>query len=323
MGTRHPPSGVQASLTTAHITEQFTVPLPPSSSSAWQARQALGARLGEIRKDAGLTGRALAQLCGWHESKVSRIEHARTAPSADDISVWCQHCEAPGEAEELITFLRSVEDMFVEWRRMERTGLKRAQEAVLPLWERTRIFRAYSSWLIPGAVQTPAYTRAILRAIAVRRDLPDDTDAAAAARADRLRLLREGDHRFFVVIEESVLRNVIGGADVMAGQLGHLITVASLPSVSLGIIPMGLERDVIWPVEDFWIFDERQANVELVTGWLTLTQPREIAAYAKAFSDLSDLAVRGAKARALITAAIDTLGLLVVQTCASSFTRRL
>lgn len=271
------------------------MPLPPSSSSAWQARQALAARLGEIRKDAGLTGRALAALCGWHESKVSRIEHAQTAPSADDIRTWCQHCAAPDETDELLAFLRSVEDMFVEWRRMERAGLKRAQEAVLPLWERTRIFRAYSSWLIPGAVQTPAYTRAILRAIAVRRDLPDDTDEAASVRADRLRLLREGDHRFFLVVEESVLRNVIGGADVMAGQLGHLITVASLPSVSLGIIPMGLERDVVWPVEDFWVFDERQVNVELVSGWLTLTQPREIAMYAKTFSDLSDLAVRGAQ----------------------------
>jgi transcriptional regulator with XRE-family HTH domain len=284
------------------------MPLPPSSSSAWQARQALGARLGEIRKDADLTGRALALLCGWHESKVSRIEHARTAPSADDIRSWCRNCSAPGETEDLLTFLRTVEDMFVEWRRIERTGLKRAQEAVLPLWERTRIFRAYSSWLIPGAVQTPAYTKAILRAIAARRELPDDTDEAAAVRADRLRLLREGDHRCFVVIEESVLRNILGGPEVMAGQLGHLITVASLPSVSLGIVPMGLERDVVWPVEDFWIFDERQVNVELVSGWLTLTQPREIAMYSKAFSDLSDLAIRGAKARALITAAIDALG---------------
>ena len=226
-----------------------------------------------------------------------------------------------GETEDLITFLRTVEDMFVEWRRMERTGLKRAQEAVLPLWERTRIFRAYSSWLIPGAVQTPAYTKAILRAIAARRELPDDTDEAAAVRADRLRLLREGDHRFFVCIEESVLRNIIGGPEVMAGQLGHLITVASLPSVSFGIIPMGLERDVVWPVEDFWIFDDRQVNVELVSGWLTLTQPREIGMYSKAFSDLSDLAIRGAKARALITAAIDALGYFLVQTHASSFTR--
>ncbi len=284
------------------------MPSPPPSSSAWQARQALGARLGELRQDAGLSGRALAALCGWHESKVSRIEHARTAPSADDIRSWCEHCGQPAEATDLITFLRTVEDMFVEWRRMERTGLRRAQEAVLPLWERTRLFRAYSSWLIPGAVQTRAYTAAVLRSIATRRELPDDVEDAVAIRSDRLRLLREGDHRFLVVIEESVLRNVIGGPEVMAGQLGHLITVASLPSVSVGIIPMGLDRDVVWPVEDFWIFDDRQVNVELVSGWLTLTQPREIAMYARTFSDLSEIAVRGARARALITAAIDALG---------------
>src|ERR1700677_212936 len=224
-------------------------------------------------------------------------------------SPWgASHGGQPGETGDLVPFLRPVEDMFVEWRRMERTGLRRAQESVLPLWERPRLFRAYSSWLIPGAVQTRAYTTAVLRAIAARRALPDDVEDAVAVRTDRLRLLREGDHRFLVLIEESVLRNVIGGAEVMAGQLGHLITVASLPSVSLGVVPMGLDRDSVWPVEDFWIFDDRQVNVELVSGWLTLTQPREIAMYAKTFSELSEVAVRGAQARALITSAIDKLG---------------
>ncbi|HCU94855.1 MAG TPA: transcriptional regulator [Actinobacteria bacterium] len=283
------------------------MPTPPSSSSAWQARQALGSRLGEIRDDAGLTGRALALLCGWHESKVSRIEHAKTAPSPDDIRAWCRHCGAQDQAADLIAALRAVEGMFIEWRRMERTGLRRAQEAVLPLWERTRLFRAYSSWLIPGAVQTTAYTRAVLQAIAKRRELPDDVDEAVAVRADRLRLLREGGRRFLVLVEEPVLRSVIGGPEVMAGQLGHLISVASLPSVSLGIIPMGIDRDSVWSAEGFWIFDEAQVNVELVSGWLTLTQPRDIAMYAKTFSDLADLAVRGKEARALITAAIDVL----------------
>ena len=94
----------------------------------------------------------------------------------------------------------------------------------------------------------------------------------------------------------------------MAGQLGHLITVASLPSVSVGIIPTGLGRDAAWPVEDFWIFDDRQVNVELVLGWLTLTQPREIAMYARTFSERSEIAARGTQARTLITAAIDALG---------------
>src|SRR5216683_1199944 len=100
------------------------MPLPPPSSSAWQARQTLGARLGEIRKDAGLTGRALARLCGWHESKVSRIEHGRTAPSAGDIRAWCEHCGASAGAADLVASLRAVEGMFIEWRRMERTGLQ-------------------------------------------------------------------------------------------------------------------------------------------------------------------------------------------------------
>lgn len=283
------------------------MPSAPSSSSAWQARRALGARLGEIRREAGLTGRALARLCGWHESKVSRIEHAATAPSDSDIRAWCQHCWAPDQVADLIASLRVVEGMFIEWRRMERTGLRRAQQAVLPLWERTRLFRAYSSWLIPGAVQTQAYTRAVLSAIASRRGLPDDLDDAVAVRTDRLRLLREGGRRFDVLLEEPVLRTVIGGAEVMVGQLGHLISVGALPTVSVGVIPMGIGRDVMWPVEDFWIFDAAQVNVELVSGWLTIAQPGEIAIYAKAFSDLSEMAVRGAAARALITAAIDAL----------------
>jgi transcriptional regulator with XRE-family HTH domain len=283
------------------------MPIPPISSSAWQARQTLGARLGEIRKEAGLSGRELAHLCGWHESKVSRIEHAKTAPSGDDIRAWCDRCGASAQVDDLVAFLRSVEGMFIEWRRMEQAGLRHAQESVLPLWERTCLFRAYSSWLVPGALQTEGYTRALLRAIAERRDLPNDIEEAVAARADRLRLLREDNRRFAMLVEESVLRNVIQGPEIMAGQLGHLITVASLPSVSLGVIPMGIRRDAMHPVEDFWIYDDKQVNVELVSGWLTITQPREIAMYGQTFARLSDLAVRGAHARKLVTSAIDAL----------------
>jgi hypothetical protein len=127
-------------------------------------------------------------------------------------------------------------------------------------------------------------------------------------RADRLRLLREGDRRFAVLVEESVLYNVIGGADVMAGQLGHLLTVRDLPSVSVGIIPMGINRDAMWPVEDFWIFDDAQVNVELISGWLTIRQSSEVAMYSDTFSRLADLAVYGAAARRTVIKAIEALG---------------
>lgn len=284
------------------------MPTPPAFSGAQRARRDLGVRLGEIRKAAGLTARALAARCGWHESKVSRIEHGKTMPSAADVSAWAEACNAVDRTADLQASLESVEGMFVEWRRMERAGLRRVQESVLPLWERTHWFRTYSSWLVPGAVQTPGYVRAALRAIAERRGLPDDVDDAVRVRVERLRLLREGRRRFAVLIEESVLYNVIGDADVMAGQLGHLLTVSELPSVSLGIIPMGTDRNAMWPVEDFWIFDDTQVNVELISGWLTITQPDEVAMYADTFSRLTNLAGYGAAARRIVVRAIDALG---------------
>ncbi|RKN39735.1 helix-turn-helix domain-containing protein [Streptomyces hoynatensis] len=278
-----------------------------SSSSVQQARQILADRLGEIRREAGLTGRELALRCGWHASKTSRIENARTPPSADDIRAWCRACGADGEAEDLTASLRAVEGMFVEWRRMERAGLRQAQEARLPLYERTRRFRSYSAWLVPGLIQTYAYTTAVLQAIQQRRGLVDDVSDAVAARMDRQRVLYESGRSFAFLVEESVLRSGVGGRDVMIGQLAHLITVGSLPTVSVGVVPMRADR-ARWPVEGFWIYDAAQVNVELVSGYLTLTQPREVAMYADTFAELAELAVYGAAARALITSAMDSHG---------------
>ncbi|MFF1646844.1 helix-turn-helix domain-containing protein [Streptomyces sp. NPDC058240] len=278
-----------------------------ASSSAQQARQALADRLAELCRDAGMSGLDLAERCEWSRSKSSRIMNARTPPSADDIRAWCKACGAEGHTEDLIAMLRTAEGMWVGWRRMERAGLKQAQEARLPLYERTRRFRSYSSWLVPGMIQTRPYTTAALQAIQRRRGLVDDVADAVGARMERQRVLYEGDRRFAFLVEESVLRSGIGGADVMTGQLGHLISIASLPNVSLGVVPMRPDRER-WPAEGFWIYDAAQVNVELISGYLTLTQPSEVAMYAETFAELSALALYGAPARALITSAMDTLG---------------
>ncbi|MBN0045342.1 helix-turn-helix transcriptional regulator [Streptomyces actuosus] len=278
-----------------------------ASSSAQQARQALAKRLEDICRDAGLTGAELAERCGWSRSKSSRIMNARTPPSADDIRAWCDACGAEDQAEDLIASLRTAEGMWVGWRRMERAGLKQAQEARLPLYQWTRRFRSYSSWLVPGMIQTQPYTTAALQAIQRRRGLVDDVAEAVAARMERQRVLYEGDRRFAFLVEESVLRAGIGGAEVMSGQLGHLISIASLPNVSLGVVPMTPDRER-WPAEGFWIYDAAQVNVELISGYLTLTQPSEVAMYAETFAELAALAVYGGPARALITSAMDALG---------------
>ena len=196
--------------------------------------------------------------------------------------------------------------MWVEWRRMERSGLKRAQEARLPLYERTRQFRAYSCWRIPGLIQTEDYTRAVLLAYQQRRGLRDDVEAAVAVRMRRQRVLRRGERTVAFLIEESVLRNGFGGPDVTRAQLEYLTEVTTWPAVSLGIIPSSLDRGVAGPAEDFWIFDNDQVNVELISGYLTVTQPHEIAMYAQMFSRLAEIAVYGSHARELILSVTPT-----------------
>jgi transcriptional regulator with XRE-family HTH domain len=282
------------------------VPSSPSST-VQQARQALGQRLREIRVEAGLTARQLARLTGRHPSKVSRIEHGTIAPSAADIRAWCAHCGAADQEVDLIASLHAVEGMYVEWRRLARTGMRRLQESHASLNDRTRVFRIYEPGVIPGLFQTLAYATALMGRIIEFSGIPDDVEQAVAARMGRQRVVYGGDHRFAVVLEEWALRSRIGGVDMMAGQLGYLINVSSLPSVSLGIIPLDIER-VMWSGPGFWIYDEERVLVETPTAELTITQPREIAVYARTFAELSSMAAYGAAARSLITRAIEVLG---------------
>lgn len=284
------------------------MPTSPSSSTVKEARVSFGRRLREIRKDSGLTARALSALAGWHESKCSRIENGSRPPSYDDIRAYAEHCGVPHLANDLIDTARGIEGMYVEWRQLERSGLRRVQESVLPIWERTLRYRIYSSWLIPGPVQTEAYIRALLTSIRDRRRLVDDVEDAVRVRVDKQRIVHEGNHRFSIILEESALRYRIGDVETMAGQLGHLLTVAALPSVSLGIIPLTADRSGLWPVEGFFLFDDAQANVELVSAHLTIVQRHEIGLYAETFATLSEQAEYGAGARALITQAIEALG---------------
>jgi transcriptional regulator with XRE-family HTH domain len=280
-----------------------------TSSTVQRARQDIADRLRELRLDAGLTKRAVATAAGWHESKCSRIEHARTPPSDADIRAWCRICQSDDQAADLIAASRAADSMWTQWRRLERPGLRRAQESVLPLWESTRKFRIYSPCLIPGPVQSADYIQALLRAVRDRRpNLIDDIDDAVQVRVARQHVTHEGDHEFAIVLEENVLQHQIGGSAVLREQLEYLRASMSLPSMTVGIIPFSADRSPLRPVEMFFLFDDERVDVELVSGWLRVTQPSEVEMYAEAFARLADMAVYGTAARALINKAIGALG---------------
>ncbi|MEV5909333.1 DUF5753 domain-containing protein [Streptomyces chartreusis] len=278
------------------------------TSSVQEARAALAARLRELRLDAGITGKELARLAGWSVAKSSRIENAVTAPADADIRVWCAACGATDQADDLIAANRQADSMYLQWKRLQRTGMKQLAETSAKLYERTRQFRVYASHVVPGYLQTPAYATALLHTIADFRGTPDDVVAAVEVRMRRAHVIHEGDHRFATLIEENVLHHRVGDQDVMAGQLGNLLAAMSLPSMSLGIIPAAASREaVMWPLEQFTVFDDSRIHVELLAAKVTVTAPSELDLYLRAFARLTELAVYGADARALIVKAIDAL----------------
>ncbi|MFJ4674841.1 helix-turn-helix domain-containing protein [Kitasatospora sp. NPDC088783] len=277
------------------------------SSSVQAARDAVAARLRELCQDAGLKRADIAARTGWYPSKVSRIATGTTPPSDADIQAWCAACGADDQADDLIAASRAADTMYVEWRRVQRAGLRRVQESRVPLYQRTRFFRVYCSNVVPGLFQTEAYATALLRTIARFHRTPDDVAEAVAARVARSDgVVREGDHRFAVLVEESVLRNRVGDSETMAGQLGYLLALMSLPRVSLGIVPFTARREM-WTLEAFNVFDDQRVHVELLTAAVTVTAPTEVEQYVRAFAELASQAVHGAAARALIAEAINAL----------------
>lgn len=272
------------------------------SSSVQRAREQLADRLREIRLDAGMNARELSAAAGWHAAKTSRIESAKQAPSEKDIRTWCRVCGTERDVPDLIVASRSADSMYTEWRRTQPGGLRRNQEARIPLFERTRVFKAYCSAVVPGLVQTPQYAQELLSSISVFHGTPDDVADAVAARMSRNRVLRDGNRRFTLLVEEGVLRVRVGSPEVMEAQLGYLLQAAALPEVSFGVIPAGSPRPM-WPLEAFTMFDDSRVHIETLTAQITVTASSEVVLYAKAFDQLAGLAVYGQDAAALINSA--------------------
>ncbi|SUA75173.1 Helix-turn-helix [Nocardia otitidiscaviarum] len=274
------------------------------TNSVYDAREALGARLRELRRAAGLTGRRLAELSGWHESKVSKLESAITKPSDADLRAYCEHTGNNDQLPDLLATLHNIDAAYVEWRRVLSTGLKRRQQKSLRIEAEAKDIRVYQPQIVPGLLQTPEYAEAKLRAGIEFYRIPNDLAEGVAKRMERQQILYKRDHRFHFVIAEQALHGTVGNDEVMIGQLDRLSAAIGMPRVTIGIVPA--QAEVLVVSSNFAMYDDRLVMVEGTAAELTITQPREIAIYGRAFNILASQSVTGKTARALIYKARET-----------------
>ena len=276
------------------------------TSEAQRAKEAFGGRLREIRQDAGFTGRQLAELTGFHFTKISRVEHGAQGLSDAGIRTWCRACDASDEIPGLIAQARAADSLYREWKRQARSGLRRLQETIEPLYDQTRLFRVHEHWSIPGLLQTAAYSTESMIYWSSLLKLPDDREAATAARLERQRVLRSGDHQFIFLLAEQTLRTRIGTVETMVEQLDRVLGAMALANVSIGIIPAAAGLGAHTQTA-FWIFNDDLVKVETLTAALDITRPDEIEIYVTVFGQMRQAARYGRSARELILKARDEL----------------
>lgn len=95
------------------------------------------------------------------------------------------------------------------------------------------------SWL-PGLFQTEDYARAMFEAAGIQ-----NAEEGVKARLERQQCLhRTPSPRVWAIVDERVITQSVGSAEVMRAQLAHVIDLARLPHISVRVVPQSVGAHV-------------------------------------------------------------------------------
>jgi transcriptional regulator with XRE-family HTH domain len=280
----------------------------PGSSS----RDALAARLEELRMAAGLSGNALADRMKVVQSRVWKIGNARLMPTEKDIRAWASVTGRDDLADDLIAMMRQAraeQEFAAEFRR---SGPAVYQETVQAIEAEATRIGEYQPAVIPGLLQTAEYARELMSLPAGLRAWGGDEAAIRDTVDARMRrqeaVLHDPDRRIQIVLGEGALRTRVVTPPTLARQLGTLISLARLPAVELGII--AFDRPMPTYPLGFRVYDDDLAVVESIVSedyFTAETKPDQVAAFLEAFGELRQAASTGDEAEAIIRQVLEDL----------------
>jgi len=208
------------------------------SKRATLRAQWLGQLLRQIREDVGMTATEAAEYIQRDQSTLSRFESGTYPIRRPDVSALLDlyGVDDKRQREALLQlathqwqkgwwdkYAAEVENWFVDYVWLE----DRAEE-----------MRTFDLAPIHGLLQTPAYAEAQIRAVS-----PDAGESQVKRwldlRIKRQEVLdRDKPLKLTCVMDESVLRRPIGGADVMADQLARLRSAAKKAHIKIHVLPL-------------------------------------------------------------------------------------
>ena len=242
-----------------------------------------GRQMKKERLARGWTLRQLAAKTGVNFSHLGRIENGHRPPT-ESVALACDRVfpERRGWFAEYYQESRTwMPPGFRDWPEYENKATRLSE---------------WSPGIITGLLQSQDYARALL---AVHPGVTSEVVAARLAnRMQRQRrvLFRDDPPTAAYLIDHAALYRLVGSAEVMAGQMAHLADVASMPNITLQILPA-----VAHPATQsgFMVADDA-GYVEHVLGGLVYTELETVTSLARLFDTLRAESYRASESAAII-----------------------
>lgn len=184
--------------------------------------------LRQQREAAGLTQEELADRAFMTRSHIAHIEAGRRVPSKEDAR---RLDVALGTGDVLSSFLPQGEDV----------SIAEYFEKVRVLEQQAVMIREFALTFFPGILQTKRYARAILGA-AFPPVSEEECDRRVVTRLERAKILEDPmTPVVWALLDEALLRRPVGGRDVMAEQVMHVVRLTETGRIRAHVMPFGLD----------------------------------------------------------------------------------
>jgi transcriptional regulator with XRE-family HTH domain len=204
------------------------MPRPNSRDPETDPAAFLGDELARARLAAGFSSQqALADHLGFDRSVIGKTESGDRAPSPEVLGAWVTACELdPEHFTRLATLARRADGPIPRW-----------FETWLAAEEAAAMLKYWSPIIVTPIFQTAGYARALL--LAAQTDTSEENiSALVEAKLARASILDRADPPDVVaLIDEHVLRRLIGSPEIMHDQLIHVAELAERPYVCVQVVP--------------------------------------------------------------------------------------
>lgn len=257
-------------------------------------RRQLGMELRRLREGADKSQQEAGRWLGIPGSGISKMENGKQRVTQAYLTLLLQLYEVGSPRAEALERLRRESDQRGWWAEYGKTvpdwfaDYVGMEAAAAEIW-------TYESELIPGLLQTPQYTEAIAVAMNASRNR-DELHRLVQLRATRQRRLTCDEPLVLrAVINEAALRREVGGPDIMRAQARKLAEVATLPNVTVQVLPFsaGAHPGMVGAFAALG-FPEEPMNtvfVELLGAAHYLEATPQVERYANIFERLTSLAL--------------------------------